>query len=198
MTTRSTSIIFALALALVLPSLASAQINNFGQFHVGRVGGGSDDISGNVITNPTRRQMFYLALLYWPDGTLDTSWGAGGCAGGVLFPHNGLAMPAPTDNIRCDSGTDDVDCDDERRKTLEVVAVPSRPGDPLRGIFGGRLDVGVMLHMRKNGIGKSVNPDNFHLPTGAIKDQVIECACSEMANYGVSNDTMNEVGIFCP
>ena len=185
-----------LVLAALVGPPASAQINGFGQFHVGRVGGGSDAATSNKVTNPTRRTMFYFALLYWPDGTLDTTWGAGGCAGGVLFPHSGLTVPSATNNQRCDSGTDDVGCADERRKTLEVVAVPTE--GPSRGVFGGSLNLGVMLHMRKNGIGKSVSPDNFHLPTGATKAQVIACACSQMADYDVSNDTMNEVGIFCP
>ena len=179
---------------------AEAQvIPNFGQFHVGRVGGGSDEgTAQGTVTNPTNRAMFYLGILYWPDGTLDTSWGGGGCAGGILPPHGGLALPAPGNNERCDSGTDDVDCTDARRKTLEVIAVPSGNSDPLRGIFGGNRKVGVKLHARKSGLGKSVDPQHFHLPTGQIKTQLIACACNQMNISNITNDVMNEVGIFCP
>ena len=191
------------ALVLSADSAEAQKIRGYGQFLVGKNSGpNGEDSTGRIrgnIKNPSDRPMFVLVFSYWPDGTLDTVFGAGGCLGAVIPPHGYHRLPTGTPNEVCVEVPEEVEACDEVRRSAEVIAVRSGASDPLRGVFDdNHPQIGVVGNFRKHHITKAMRPSDFHLPTGEVKDQLLQCSCSQMDASNVGNDLMEEIGIFCP
>jgi len=197
------------ACLLVLMGLAAVEtaqaqrIDRFGQFLVSRPGRVDEaDRADNVVSNPTRRAMFFLAMYYDFDGSLRLSWGGQGCAAGILPAHATASLPPSGPRVeRCFDVPDGVEgeqCEDTR-PSYEIVAVPIGSNDPLRGVFDdNHPQLGITMLAGQGGGGKAVAPSNFHLPTGEDKAFLIDCACAQMIGFGVDNSALNELGVFCP
>lgn len=198
------AILLAGGACLLAAAVSEAQeIRGYSQFLVSKDRGDNGDNrpSGNV-KNPSNRPVFVLGISYWPDGTLNTTYGAGGCFGVVIPPHGFHRIPAGTENEICFEVPDDpaeaLECKNVRRST-ELIAVRSGNSDPLRGVFDDdHPEIGVVASYRKHNVAKAMRASDFHLPTGATKDQLLQCACSQLDANNLGNDLMEEVGIFCP
>lgn len=158
------------------------------QFHVGSVGDRYLEVF-----NPGEFEMFVLAIAYGTDGRLTTDHlDHDGVCRGVVAPPHGTAdqaldfAPDTSSSERPDNGA-------------EFIAVPTE--GPHTGVFDttGNLGLGVYIHLGRGANAAPLPPAIFNPPTDSgDRDMLVNCACCELDELGLTANLLSGVGINCP